>query len=752
MRGQILHAPASVQVEEDFTLTVEVFNDRDVIDRVGVAVVGIDAANVGGARSLALFPGAREEVTLTVRLGASFPAGTVVLPVELQSAVDPLDVTQLTAIAEVEARPEPAVTVSPGLRRAGRSAEFEVEVTNLGNRPLTATLAATDRDEILALTFDQAFLTVAPGTAATTHLRAEGPRAFIGGDLRREITVTAAERGHRVEASATFVQKPRIPRGALTIAALVFILLAWSIVFLEGTDRVLAGESYDKVPAASYYGLLGAGVAGGRSTAPDDGTRGIDVTVAGGTVSGSVTGPEPALAGVPRLRVDLFRRSGGGVVLATSSATEEDGTFTAGPVLPGEYLVRVSGDEYGDDGYPERWAPVSPSAPADSGIRIRAAQDVAVDPIVVVGRPGSARGTVRVGAGADTLPVTIEITDLVGDVPGTFFRSVTSTTGDYLVADLPTPARYRARFVVEAFEPPTIDFFLGGAANIELNPVQLNAGTGSITGTVLAASGGALGGVAVTAVSGADEFATTTPTSGSVGSFTLADLPKPATYLLSFELEDYGTETLVVDLPADGAVAPVQVTMTEGVGSITGRACSGDAGIGGVSVLITGNGASSATTTITGTEGGANSCSAGTGTVGRFAQSGLAVPGTYTVSFQRDGLTVESTTVELTRAAPSRSGLQVDLAPNRFTITGTVALDSGSGAVDSGGVTVELHDGTTTRTTTSASSPAGRFSFGNVVPGSYTLRYLRDGYVNSTVLVSVSGTTTVGRVTLVRPA
>lgn len=747
MRGRLLGAPEEVEVGVDFDVVVEVFNARPVIDRITATVVDADVTVIGGRRATALFPDTHEEMRLTVRLPESFPAGDHMLPIEICSSVDELDFTHIQVPVRVAPRPEPILSVRPHTKRSSKSAEYRLDITNHGNVPLSATLAATDADEALSLTFTPTFLEIEPHEVASSTLRAEGSRRWFGQELHRSIEVRLHDRSEVITTQATLVHRPLIPRGVLTAAILVFIVLAWALVFLKGTDRILGTDDYAMVPAASYYGLLGAGVDGGLSTAPDEGggTRGIDVTKVGGAVTGTVTGPAPAFVAVPRIRVDVYRQSKSGPVLTGSAATDDEGAFKVGPLMPGSYFVRASGDEFGNDGYPEVWMPSQPAADTDEVIEVAAKTDAPVEGLVVSGDPGAIRGTVRVGAGAEALPMTVEIVDLIDGTPGTFVQRVSAVTGEFSVADLPTPATYRARVVLEGFDPPAVDVFVGGGEQVELNPIQLNAGTGSISGTVIDDTGAGMGAVTVTARSGDLTYTTATPTGGAVGSFVLTQLPKPATYLLVFEKEGYGTETQVVDLPADGATGPVSVIMTSGVGTISGRACSDDEGTGGVTVTVSGNGVTSTATTITDVEGEQNVCSAGTGNAGRYSVTGLPVPGTYTVSFQRDGLTLESVAVTLTNAQPLAQGIDVGLHTSAFSMSGTVSVEGGGGT---GGVTVELSDGTITRTTSSASNPAGSYRFDDIAPGSYVLRLSLPGYETGVVVVDVTGSTTIGPVVL----
>ena len=77
---------------------------------------------------------------------------------------------------------------------------------------------------------------------------------------------------------------------------------------------------------------------------------------------------------------------------------------------------------------------------------------------------------------------------------------------------------------------------------------------------------------------------------------------------------------------------------------------------------------------------------------------------------------------------------QVVLLPDTSVIRGTVT----SGGRGLGEVKITLSNGTPrTRVTTSASNPAGSYSFAGIAPGSYTIQFERTGYATKVVSVRV---------------
>jgi hypothetical protein len=118
--------------------------------------------------------------------------------------------------------------------------------------------------------------------------------------------------------------------------------------------------------------------------------------------------------------------------------------------------------------------------------------------------------------------------------------------------------------------------------------------------------------------------------------------------------------------------------------------------------------------------------------VGTYTVSNLTVPGTYTMTFTLAGYDVETSTVTFA-AAGEQPPLDIVLSSTNAAVRGAVTHAGGGVA----GATVELSDGTLTRTTQSASNPAGAFEFPGVAPGRYTLRVTGTKVVEKVVAIEV---------------
>jgi Carboxypeptidase regulatory-like domain len=272
-----------------------------------------------------------------------------------------------------------------------------------------------------------------------------------------------------------------------------------------------------------------------------------------------------------------------------------------------------------------------------------------------------------------------------------------------------------------------------------LNTVRLGAADGSISGRVTSADGNPLGNVVVSVRSGDIEQETTTPTAGNIGAFIVEELPTPRTYVITFTLEGFSSETIALDLLAGQRLTDVNAVLVGGTGTITG-VVSDTAGVplGGVTVTVTRGDFSAGTATLT--------TASDVSGVGGYEIAGIPTPGIYTVTFSAPGF-VDETRIVRFLAPGLQAGSDAVMRRSQSTISGRVA----EGLTGLPGVTVTLTDGLTSRTTTTASSPLGDYSFANVDPGTYTLTYALAGYRTEVVIVRmVAGEATVRNVAMVR--
>jgi hypothetical protein len=210
------------------------------------------------------------------------------------------------------------------------------------------------------------------------------------------------------------------------------------------------------------------------------------------------------------------------------------------------------------------------------------------------------------------------------------------------------------------------------------------------------------------------------------GSWSVAGLRAPGTYLVTFSKLGYDTAKYLVTTTAPGQTLSLDATLSVASGSISGLV-SGPAGpLGDVAVTVS-NGPITVTTRTPSTGQG----------VGTWSIGGLSTPGTYLVSAALGDYGTQTTTVTLGPSG-SAGGVRLVLRPGVATITGTVRSTSQSGVA---GLTVTAADATTTVTTTtlSATGLVGDYTLPNLpVPGTYTLTVSGAGYVTESQTVSLT--------------
>lgn len=703
MRVELLTPRVAAKPGSSCQVELEVFNTGEVIDSVTSRVVGHSFGSQQLPPTLSLFPESGDRLTVSFTIPEDFAAGPHSVPIEVASTFQQDDV----AVANLALDVEPVVSATLGLTpsdiTAGKKAKFAVEVTNDGNVPIDLTLTGNDLERVLRFRFEPLFVHVEPGETTYASGVATGKRPFFGSSIARNLTVLAWGNDLDLSTPGRFVQKPRIPRGFLTFLALGGVIAIWAAVIILGAGLVLAKDEPKKtVPATFLIGNVG-----------------FDAT----TVAGSMTGTVTSDSGLPveRITVEAWLvGKDGASELQVSTATEADGTWELPSAKPGTYHLKFAAP-----GFQPVWYP---SASGEAG-----AQDVKVDPVAatkdlavtIQGNPGSITGAI-VASETAILLAEVQIFKVVDEVPETepvITGTTEPETGRYVFGALPTPAVYEVRVDLAGFDPQTARVELGGGENEVVNTMNMLAGLGNLSGTVVDAEGNPLGGVTVTLSGGGQDLSVTTPTDGDVGTWLFPELPTPATYLLTFEVAGFGTQTIAVDLIAGQQREGVITTLLEGTGRIEGIVTGPDGrGLGGVLVSVTGADEPITTTTLT----------AGS-VVGSYVLTGLPTPGRYAVTFSLDGYSAVTVGVTLADGG-SEDSVSAQLVRSTASIIGTVRGPGGALR----GAAVELTNGSDVRSTVTADDPAGGYRFDSLPAGQYTMTISLAGFRTRTVLVSVA--------------
>jgi hypothetical protein len=353
----------------------------------------------------------------------------------------------------------------------------------------------------------------------------------------------------------------------------------------------------------------------------------------------------------------------------------------------------------------------------------------------MVGLPGSITGQVETGTAVAPVPVVVTLRPVIDDArQAPIGATTTDTGGTYSFGNLPTPGLYELSFEAPGFQSNNAEVLLTGGQAGVANTVRMSAGPGSITGTVTDGQG-PVGGVTVTATSGPTTVTTATPTTGVVGRYALTSLPTPGTYLLTFEKEGYGTQTVALDLQAGEARTGVDVPLVGGTGEIAGTVRDeAGRGVGDVTVRVLGGPSTAETRTLT------------AGQPGTYRITGLPTPGTFTVTFEKAGYASVTVAVPL-QASGFATGIDATMIPATSTLEGTVVAANGQPVP---GAAVVLTNGTLRFESMSTSSPsAGFFRLSGVIPGTYTITVSFPGHVIYAEIVSLPPGTTTRNVQLV---
>lgn len=693
-------------------VTIDVTNNADVIDGITAIIDGINPDWIRLEQPLiSLFPESSGQLELAFDIPTSCPAGDYLVIVRIVSTIEIERQTVHDFWLTVSPAPALGIALNPRIVTGGNSATFTAVVANLGNTTSGVMIEALEPTREVDCTVEPSNLVIPQGQEAPVEIVLRGKRAWFGDPVSRTVVVTARVGDVEVEQRATFRQRPRIPRGLLTALTLASIVLLWAFIFLFVITELRRSEP----PAKAV------------STDRLNGAENIPLLRIAATVEGTVTASTTG-AGVPRITVEALRVTAGGALLPVGSvASGDDGTYSLQSLIPGTYKIRFSAA-----GYETVWYPAGGDAATAEEVRLDP-QDVLNDlNVELVGALGQLFGQIAVPPDAEGVPLTVTATQVVerrdGSTGGAAaIPPLVTTDGNIALSGLPTPATYLITVTGDGFQTQQFEQTLTGGQKTVMNTVQIAAANGAISGTVRDGNLQPIGGVAITARSGDLEIKSVTPTTGNVGQFQIIGLPTPQTYSITFEFPGYTSSTVALSLEAGQALSGIPVELFGGNGSVTGVAVGQDgSAIGGAIVTVLGEGVESTTTTLT--TGGIG------GGPGSFTVTNLPVPGNYSVSITGPGFQTETLNAFFFGGAEQNFG-QVVLLPATSTLRGTVSANGGGGL---GEVKVTLSDGTTrTRVTTSASNPAGAYSFAATPPGAYTLMFEKFGLTTKVVSVRI---------------
>ncbi len=343
---------------------------------------------------------------------------------------------------------------------------------------------------------------------------------------------------------------------------------------------------------------------------------------------------------------------------------------------------------------------------------------------------GSVAGTVS-SSGGPLGGATISASDGTTTV-NTISLTDPASVGQFEIDNLPTPDTLTLVVSAPGFATQTLSVSLSGGQHVTGVSVTLTSGVGSISGTVSTLAGGPAGGVTVSATDGKVTVTTVSLSVGQVGSYTLAGLPVPDTFTLTFSRSDLASQTQAITLTATGQsnLTGIDASLVSQTGAVFGTVKQQDGqALGEVAVLL-----SSGSTSY-------QVVSATVPTLGAYEIDNVT-PGTYTISFTRRG--GQPTSSILTVVAGQRLPFNPVLNP-AASISGTVVNSANAATrlpVPGAQVTLFLATQFPTVSVTSVVTDShGNFTFANVdAPQSFVVAfaYPQGSAPQETVLVNTT--------------
>ncbi|MCU1373067.1 MAG: carboxypeptidase regulatory-like protein, partial [Actinomycetia bacterium] len=641
-------------------------------------------------------------ITVLIDVPRAYPAGELRVGIEVTPLVDPARRQIGESTLVVPAHRRATIALDPLTQTGGRRATFNITLANEGNAPLRLTLAAIDPEDKVRVAFAPPIVDLEPKQQVIVPARATGKRPLIGNPAPRMLTFTASGADNPLESLVSFIQRPRLGRGLVSLLGLLVAVSIFALTLTSTLGRVVdVAKVSDKLLERAVNG--------------DTAAKGVVTNP--GSAAGQVTLLTSG-AGVSGVTVELFTTDNPASPVA-SAASAADGTYTFTGLNEGTYKVRFRGA-----GFVEIWYGGALKFEDAKAVEVALGEATKGLDIALGGVPGSIAGKV-VGQDPKDAVVTLQLpASTLGSTTAAQVAQVTAGgDGAFLLEKVPAPASYELVVTKEGFATEKRVVNLSAAEDKTNVEIALRKGDGLISGLVTV-DGKPLGGVNVTAANTTNESSTITLTSGTVGEFNLRNLATPGTYTLTFANDGFATQNLTVALLQGEQRTGSDMALARGTGSIAGTVTrQGTGPIGGVLVSV-----GVADKTIT-TE------TLSVGDVGTYLLTGLPIPGTYTVTFSGANLATQVRSIDLDPAGEANlTGLDTTMTAATAQVSGTVNDDAGP----ADGVSVVLSNGTDTWTTRTANVPPGSYLVRDVKPGTYTLTFSRDGAVPRSVLVSLS--------------
>ncbi|WAX57725.1 carboxypeptidase regulatory-like domain-containing protein [Jatrophihabitans cynanchi] len=741
MRVDVSPLQADLQPNVSQLITVTISNTATIIAGYAIRVLGADPGWVQlDTDEIALFPDETRVLTIMVDVPRGIPAGARRIAVQVRELTPPYE-SKVTEI-DLTVPPNPVVQlrVDPMAITAGKRATFSLLVENTGNTAIRGFLAGDDPENQVRFDFEPAHVSLAPGQHSVLDMRASAKRHFLGTPTVRSLSVYLDEiapdaflepppaqpaSGEEREplAGATFIQKSVMSRSALSLLGLLFAATVFAVVITIALSRLVAQSTADR--------NLALQVAAAKNNAATTGQSGVS-----GVVS-LLTSGKP-VAGVT---ASVFATSDTTTPVATT-ATNAKGAYSVTDLPAGKYLLSFRGA-----GFVQIWYPGAVNAADATTITLAAGQvqgglnvslggvpasisgtvvgdDVSAATLFLETLPGGATTDAAAGRPLGTAPVPVTPPDNGGAVVQ---RVPIGSDGSFSLANVPSPSVYELVVVKTGYATSTQRIDVGAGETRTGVHLTLSKGDGLISGTITSQDG-PLADVTVTATAGQQTASTVSLTGAHAGTFTLRQLPTPATFTLVASAAGFASQTVTLSLGSGQKLAGVSITLNKSSASLHGV----------VSLLPRNERAAGVGVTVTDGQLTVQTATESKGNIGSWVVGGLAVPGTYTVTFARSDLQSQTVSVSLDAAGNltpgslgaqiTSSGIAVSMTPATATVWGQISQPGGGHVCDTstnalGEATISLSSGASTYSVTSASvAPnCGMYRIEQIPPGTYTL-------------------------------
>jgi len=742
-------APRSSVLEPGRTLpiTVLVTNTGDLIGGYTLRVLGADPSWVGlETDQLSLFPGTSQTVVVNVTIPEGIAAGDRRIAIQVRELTPP----NANAVEEIElhvpAAPAVHLQLDPVTVYGGRRASFGAVIENKGNTTVSGRLAGADAEDKVRFGFAPEAIKLAPGEHRIVELTTRARRPFTGSPMVRVFTVHLDEHAERPLvadqagapperpplATGTFLQRPWLSRGPISLLGLLAAVTVFAIVITVALARLVGQSAADR--------NLALQVAQARNASTATGTSAMSGTVR------LLTSGTP----VPGVAVEAFSTADVANAIATT-ATSSAGAFTLPNLPEGSYKLRFRGA-----GFVQLWYPGAATDADASTIAIQPGQARQGLDVRLGGVPATISGTVS-GDDVSAASVYLELpgagsaaAPAASAAPGTteaIVRTVpVGSDGQFSITGVPSPSVYDLVVAKPGYANDVQRVDLGGGEDRKGIQLRLRKGDGLISGQINGPTG-ALGGATITATAGSTVARTVSLTQDRVGSFTLLSLPTPASFTVVVSKPGYASQTVTIALSAGQKLTGVAISLGESAGSLSGK----------VSVLPSGAPGQGVTVTVTNGALTVQTVTQSTGNVGAWTVGGLTIPSTYTVTFSRPDLAGQTVSVSLDQsgvitpgsqsARITSDGIGVGMQSASAVVRGVVSQrgavndEGASSPVRTGEVQISLVSGTSSFAVTSATKPdnrLGQFEIDGVPPGTYTLSVNRRGTSPTSTIVTLS--------------